>query len=116
VGLACRRDILILSVVEILSITEPIPQGSDEESSQGGKPIMQPWLEGWMEKVSQGSLRRRRSLVVFEVKCSLQVVWVYGFKHLRRSWNPRYEGPVRRPRVFFSTGSDRNEAEISHEG
>ena len=43
---------------------------------------MQPWLEGWMEKVSQGSLRRRRSLVVFEVKFSLQVVWVYGLSIL----------------------------------
>ena len=57
----------------------------------GKKPIMQPWLEGRKEKVSKGSLRIRRTLVVFSVKCTLQVVWDYGFKHLRRSWNPRYE-------------------------
>ncbi len=60
--------------MEILSIMEPIPQGSEEGLSQGGKPIMQPWLDGRMEKVPQGSLRRRRSLVVFDLTYSQQVV------------------------------------------
>ena len=76
---------------------------------------MQPWLEGWMEKVSQGSLRRRRSLVVFDLTYSQKVVQGIGYKHLRRSWKPGEERPERRP-MFFLALDQIVIADISYEG